>query len=212
MVFSGKNKETNQQKLIAALRGLTQSEKSDIQFGAITWDAEKPILRLKGLNGTPDFNITFDIDMCNPTRAHIVPECDPKRDMDFHMRYAYINRLNPDMLVALTKDIINACRVVIIRLTLNCYEANYNGDYGMIRLTPADKVQFLSDKSFEIDIDNITDITLEDCYLVPEFTAAILIETPDNIYFIPIEQIDRFSDELAERITKVRNKEPRLAS
>jgi hypothetical protein len=82
-----------------------------------------------------------------------------------------------------------------------------------LKFTPENKVLFLSDKSIEIDIETIVDTYLLDCFIVPEFTAAVLIETDnDNSYFIALEQIDRFSDELAERITKVRNKEPRLAS
>jgi len=82
-----------------------------------------------------------------------------------------------------------------------------------LKFTPENKVLFLSEKSIEIDIETILDTYLLDCFGVPEFTDAILIETKsDNSYYIALEKPDEFGMELAERREKLGNVETILAS
>ncbi len=219
MAFNEKTKHKNQKNLIEALYEITQSEKSEIKFKEINWDIEKPILKLKGLNETPDFTITFGIDENDPTRAHIIPDCDPDRDIYFDTTYTDIKEFSRDILtkvflMMLTKDILTACSFVMLKLGINCYFANYEGDYGLLKHNPADKVLFLSAKvSLEIDIETITDAFLCDSVGVPDLTDAILIETDSGkSYFIALEQPDEFAMKLEERINKLRNIEPQLAS
>jgi len=189
MIFNEKSK-TNQKQLIAALYEITRSDKCEIKFKEITWDAEKPILKLKGLNGTPDFTITFGINKRKPNRVHIMPDGEPNRDMDFETTYTNFKEFNTDIiakpyLMMLTKDILEACSLVMATLGINCYLAHYNGEYGWLKLNPKNKIQFLSVKSIEIDIETIKDTYLTDSSRVPEFDAAILIETnSDHSYYI----------------------------
>ena len=102
----------------------------------------------------------------------------------------------------------------MLRLGINCYFAHYNGDYGLIKLTPANKVMFMSVKiSFEIDIMAITDASLWHSIGVPDLTDAILIETDSGkSYFIALEQPDDFALQLEKRINKLRNIKPQIAS
>jgi len=204
MIFNGKNKMENQQRLIESLHGLTQSEKSDIQFEEITWDIEKPILKLKGINGTPDFTITFGIND-NPARIHIMPDCDPSYDMTFEMPYTNFKEF--------VNDILMTCSVIILRMSINPYLGYYNGHHVLLKFTPENKLLFSSHKSLEIDIETITDSYLMDSLRVPEFTSAILIETDsDNSYYIALEKPDEFGMELAQRRSKLENIEHLLAS
>lgn len=219
MVSRDKAKTKNQTKLIEAIYEITQSEKSEIKFEEITWDAAKPILKLKGLNGTPDFTITFGIDENNPAHAHIIPDCEPDRDMYFDTTYTDITEFTTDILakaflMMLTKDILTACSLIMIRLGINCYLAHYEDDYGLLKLTPADKVQFLSAKaSFEIGVETITEVSLCDSVGVSDLTTAILIETDSGkSYFIALEHPDEFGMKLEERINKVRNIKFQIAS
>ena len=82
-----------------------------------------------------------------------------------------------------------------------------------LKFTPENKVLFLSEKSIEIDIETILDTYLLDCFGVPEFTDAILIETKsDNSYFIALEKPNEFGMELATRRTELDNAKPLSAS
>jgi len=175
----------------------------EIKFKDIAFDVEKPIMKLKGLNNTPDFTITFGNNNLN--RAHIIPDSDPSYDMHFETTLTNLRKL--------TYDILMACSVIMLRLSVKAYKAFYNGNYGSLRFSPENKILFLSDKPIEIDIETIVDTYLLDCFRVPEFTDAILIETKsDNSYFIALEKPNEFGMELATRRTELDNAKPLSAS
>jgi len=82
-----------------------------------------------------------------------------------------------------------------------------------LKFTPENKVLFLSEKSIEIDIETIKDTYLTDSSRVPEFDAAILIETnSDHSYYIALNKPDEFGMELATRRMKLDNVELLSAS
>ena len=202
MIFSGKTKAKNHQRLAEALYEMTQSDECEIKFSDIAFDVEKPIMKLKGLNNTPDFTITFGN---NLNRAHIIPDSDPSYDMHFETTLTNLRKL--------TYDILMACSVIMLRLSVKAYKAFYNGNYGSLRFSPENKILFLSDKPIEIEIETIVDTYLMDSFRVPEFTNAILIETnSDNSYYIALEKPDEFGMELATRRMKLDNIEPLSAS
>ena len=217
MIFNETTK-TNQKQRVEALFEITQSDKCEIKFKEITWDIEKPIRKLKGLNETPDFTITFGINKRKSNRAHIVPDHKPSRHNYFDTTYTNFKEFNTDILakpylMMLTKDILEACSLVMVTLGINCYLAHYNGEYGWLKLNPENKIQFLSAKSIEIDIETIKDTYLTDSSRVPEFDAAILIETnSDHSYYIALNKPDEFGMELATRRMKLENVEPLSAS
>ena len=217
MILNEKTK-TNQEQLVEAIFEITQSEQCEIKFSEIIWVAEKPILKLKGLDGTPNFIVTFGIDKQNPKLFRITSDSDSESQIDFEMTYSNFKKFkkeifDKELTMMLVRDIMAACCHVMLKLGVNCYLAHYNGEFGTLKITPENKVVFLSDKSIEIEIDIITDTYLMDSFRVFELPNAILIETDsDNSYYIALERAERFGIELAERRMKLDNVEPLSAS
>jgi hypothetical protein len=219
-MFFKKNAEAkNQKQLIEALFEITRSNMSEIKFREITWDSEKPILRLKGLNETPDFTISFGIDKNNPARAHIMPDCDPSLGMHFEMTYNDFNEFSTEILakpfiMMAVKDILEAFESIMLRLGVDCYLAYYEGDYGLLKLNPGNQVLFISGKDdLKIDIESIIEVYLVDYLEVPDMSAAILIQTKnDKTYLIALAQPEEFARKLEDIINDVRNIAPRMAS
>ena len=214
MLFNEKAKAKGQKQLIEALYSITKSKGSEIKLDKITWDVEKPILKLKGNNETPDFTITFGIDKNKPALAHVIPDCNPDLGRDFEMTRIDIKKLTTKTIISLTKDILSACSLVMLSLGINCYLAYYNGDYGLLKLTLSDKVLFLSKGvSLDIDIEIITDVCLLCCVGLPDLAEAIFIDTDSGkYYFIALEQPDKFAVNLEERVNRLRNIRPQIAS
>ena len=198
MVFNEKAKKKNQKQLVEALYEITQSDKSDIKFKEITWDVEKPILKLKGHNKTPDFTITFVKGANGESTAFMSTGYDHDRDICFKVAGTNIRTL--------TKEILAGCSRIMITLGINCYLANYEGDYGLIKLAPTNKLLFLASTkvSLEIDMETITDASLCESASDPNLPVAILIKTEDDkSYKIALEP--KLVKILSERINQLLN-------
>jgi hypothetical protein len=202
MVFSAKTKKKNQKQLVEALFGITRLDESDIKFKEISWDAEKPILKFKGLNETPDFTITFVKGDNGESTAFMSTEKDHNRDICFKVTRNDIRRL--------TKEILTGCSLIMLSLGINCFLANYEGDYGLIKLAPTNRLLFLASTkvSFEIDIETVTEASHCKSADVPNLPDAILIATESGkSYFIALEPI--FAETLVERINQLLNTKTR---
>jgi|GEM_PF-1217150 len=196
MVFSIRTKKKKQEQLVEALLAITRLDESDIRFKGITWDTEKPVLNIKGLNQTPDFNVTFTRDANGESTAFMRTKEDDGRDICFKVTSGDIRKL--------TEEILTGCSLIMLSLGIDCYLAHYEGDYGLVKLAPINRLLFLasSKKSLAIDMDTITEASLCQSGEVPNLPDTISINTEDDkSYKIAMEP--KFARTLLDRINQL---------